>query len=849
MADSNMNKVSYSGWSYKDSEFCNPPAILWPGPFWMLNGPLKEQTIRHQLREMAAHGARSVCIFPIPPETAPDAYPTDFSPAYLSKGYFDIIRIMLDQAEQLGMNFWLYDEGGWPSGGACGQVYNTDPEKFCLKRLIYNEETKEVVVQKDNTSGNLGSEVQYINILNPDAVTTFIELTHERYKKHIGEYFGKTIHFTFTDEPGTAFCRPGQQLPWTDDMAEVFLDRKGYELKPFLADLVSKAPTDNESPQLTKARVDFYDVLSKLIVERYLQPIRAWCSKNGLLSSGHFRGDSAPEGNASQNYGHILRAMRGLDIPGVDAIWRQSFPMSEIGPDGQKPVLREGINPHFPKYASSVARQAGQPLVMSELYGVYGHGLTPAQMKFITDQHFVYGVSQVVAGVYPYNNTDHRVAAFPPHLCPDNSLWPYLDIYNRYTARLSYLLTRGQAICHTAVYYDIRSIWAGASTQDRAIELHHAIAEALLDAQCDFDYVDDDAITAAEIQEDSLVVGSMQYSTLIVPATQWLEPTAAKVIDRFINAGGRVICVDGSAGFEGGNVSHLAPEKLTSCSAQEIVECVRPVVKIDPPVKNIRVCKRKTDLGALYFITNEDDCEHTLSIALPEKGPVSIADIDNAAWYALDSNQIGDDTFIKLKLWPWGSAVICCGQPAEKNLCEIPLDTETVCFEKGWRVRPSRAYQITDRVEIQQFSNNLSEPIKLGDWSKVLGQWFSGDAEYSMDFEIDATQTSRPCWLDLGTVRYACEVFVNDVSVGRRIWKPFLFGLAGKLRTGKNQLRIVVTNTMANASLNPKTRHLWDSLKGQTWPKDVLFSEETRLFDAESLPSGLFGPIRLILGG
>ena len=844
-----MIELSDSGWTYKDSEFSNPPAILWPGPFWMLNGPLDEQTIRHQLAEMAAHGAKSVCIFPIPPETAPDTYPTDFSPPYLSEAYFDMIQIMVDQAQQLGMNFWLYDEGGWPSGGACGQVYNAGPDNFCIKTLIYDEATKEIVVHQDKSSGNLGSEAKYIDILNPDAVKTFIELTHEGYKKHIGEYFGKTVHFTFTDEPGTAFCRPGQQLPWTDDMAEVFLARKGYELTPFLADLVSNAPVDNESTQLTRARVDFYDVLSQLVVERYLQPIREWCSKNGLLSSGHFRGDSAPCGNANQNYGHILRALRGLDFPGVDAIWRQSFPMSEIGPEGQRPALREDINPHFPKYASSVARQAGQPLVMSELYNVYGQGLTPAQMKFITDQHVVYGVSLVVAGVHPYDDTDHRVAAFPPHLCPDNTLWPYIDVYHRYTARLAYLLTRGQAICRTAVYYDIRSIWAGASTQDRATELHHAIADTLLDAQCDFDYVDDDAIAAAEIQEAALVVGAMRYRTLILPATQWLEPTAAQVVDRFIDAGGRVICVGGNAACDGGNVSPLAPEKLTICSASELTKWARPVVKIDPPVKNVRVCKRRTDLGVLYFITNEDDCEHTLSITLPEKGPVSIADIDNAAWFALDTKEAGDGTVVELRLWPWGSAVLCCGKAAEKKLSEIPADAETLCFEQGWQVRPLREYRITDRVQIKQSSDKPPKPIELGDWRDTLGAWFSGDAEYVLDFEIDAAQAGRPCWLDLGTVRYACEAFVNGASAGKRLWKPFLFDLAGKLRPGKNQLRIVVTNTMANTSLDPETLRLWDDLRGQTWPKDVLFSEHTRQFDAESLPSGLFGPVRLIVDG
>ena len=37
--------------------------------------------------------------------------------------------------------------------------------------------------------------------LNPEAVRTFIGLTHERYRKRLGHQFGKTVKGFFTDEP------------------------------------------------------------------------------------------------------------------------------------------------------------------------------------------------------------------------------------------------------------------------------------------------------------------------------------------------------------------------------------------------------------------------------------------------------------------------------------------------------------------------------------------------------------------------------------------------------------------------------------------------------------------------
>ena len=174
-------------------------------------------------------------------------------------------------------------------------------------------------------------------------------------------------------------------------------------------------------------------------------------------------------GNAVYGYGHILRGLRGLDLPGTDVIWRQLFPGGRSHP--------------FAKYASSVARQKGQPFVVTESFCVYGDGLTPAQMRWVTDHQYVRGTSLTIAGCYPLLTHDHLMPGERPHFCPTNPLWRYLDIFHAYTARLGYLLTRGQAACTTAVYHDVRSIWAGGSDQDRAIRLHEGLAEALLRGQ------------------------------------------------------------------------------------------------------------------------------------------------------------------------------------------------------------------------------------------------------------------------------------------------------------------------------------------------------------------------------
>ena len=37
---------------------------------------------------------------------------------------------------QARYEFYLYDEGGWPSGSACGLVWEANPEKYCLSYIV-----------------------------------------------------------------------------------------------------------------------------------------------------------------------------------------------------------------------------------------------------------------------------------------------------------------------------------------------------------------------------------------------------------------------------------------------------------------------------------------------------------------------------------------------------------------------------------------------------------------------------------------------------------------------------------------------------------------------------------------
>ena len=71
------------------------------------------------------------------------------SPAYLSEEFHTIMEKVFDAACKMGLHWYLYDEGGWPSGSACGQVWASNPEKFSRSYAELDENGKVRIVKTE----------------------------------------------------------------------------------------------------------------------------------------------------------------------------------------------------------------------------------------------------------------------------------------------------------------------------------------------------------------------------------------------------------------------------------------------------------------------------------------------------------------------------------------------------------------------------------------------------------------------------------------------------------------------------------------------------------------------------
>lgn len=770
-------------------EFANPPAVYRPGYFWCINDRMDPTELIGQLRDMAAHGALSVCLHPFPKEFRPTTMPSTMEPPYLSPAYFGVIREIVAACERLGMNYWLYDEGGWPSGGACGQVMALDPERYARTVIVDKGHGPEVSRDPYQPAG----PAPYPNILTPGVTEHFIRLTHEAHRQWVGAHLGKTIRFAFMDEPSMPATQPGSRLTWTADFGEVFRRCKGYALEPHLADLLTYPPA---SRAIQQVRVDFHDVCSQLFLERFMLPIRTWCRKNRILSSGHLNGEDEPRGNADYGFGHILRALRALDLPGVDVIWRQLFP---------------GVRSHaFPKYASSAAHQTGRRLALAEVFAVYGNGLQPREMKWLIDYLLVRGITTFVLSNITQTKRDHQMAGCRPHLGPVDPLWKYSDLLHEYIARLGYMLSRGRPVVTTALYHDIRAIWAGGDDREDAIRHHNALSEQLLRSQCEFDFIDDDQLAAAAVENGALRIGRMRYDTLVMPPSTWITDQAAAAVERFRTAGGKVV----------------GPETLAS---------IEPLVKLTPASADIRVCKRLIGNQALYFFTNEANRPMSVEIRLSETANVVLCEPHDGKLYAVPSQ----GGAFRWEFEPYGSALFLVGGRADGPLPPPVCGREMVLAE-GWTLRPlvchrpgRHEYEVTP-VQAE------SRPAAPGDWRTDLGDDFSGDAVYALEF---TSPVDGPAVLDLGEVLYACSVTLNGKAAGRQFFGPFRFAVT--VRQGVNRLAVTVSNTLANAIAPDAVERYWAT----SCPPVSPYESRQRVSERDSLASGMLGPVRLILPG
>ncbi len=489
--------------SFNISSFQAPDASCAPVYIWVWNDVCTKEIIDTQLHEMQNLGIRAFYILPEPKNFRPDSMPTNLMPDYLSDEFFALCEYAIKQGKARGMICWIYDEGGWPSGSACGKVTQDYPE-FAVENS------------------------RYPDLLNKKATEYFIEITHEKYASAIGEDFKNYVSAVFTDEPKASFAACNKELQ------NRYEEMYGESIEPYIPVIEGEVAPAEETVQILRR---WYDLCSHAFCENFLLPCKKWANEKGIAFTGHLDVDHSPDGcvTGGCNF-NLMRALRCFDIPGVDFIWRQVYPENRV-------AYKDDFNAYngfFPRYASSAAAQNGTRFALSEIFGVAGAGVSFDIMRYTVGYGAVRGINIFNPFNFPLGRSGQLLAQELPVFTEKQPFCRYLGHFNRYTERLSYISALGERVYDTALYYPV-SDFQGRMNAEKLAKEFDTLGRMLENMLVDFDIADDFVLQNAEITDDGYMrIGRAKYKHIIIPQGAHLPENTQIALDDFVKRGGCV---------------------------------------------------------------------------------------------------------------------------------------------------------------------------------------------------------------------------------------------------------------------------------------------------------------------
>ncbi len=800
--------------------FVFPEVSCSPVYVWVWNDICTKDIIDTQLEEMQNLGIRAFYILPEPTDFRPDSMPTNLFPDYLSTEYFELCAYAIRKGKSLGMNCWIYDEGGWPSGSACGKVMKDHPEyarqvlkvyeKSFLSGDVYNKSSPDILAaflnnKKIIEEGYIFPEdavvteyvaekeiSDYPDLLNKEATEFFIEITHKKYAEVLKNELSETVTAVFTDEPKAPL------RAFNKELAEKYETLYGESIIPYLPLIAKRTAVTEENVHILHR---WYDLCSRMFCDNFLLPCKKWANENGISFTGHMDKDHNPHGcmDGGGNF-NLMRALRCFDIPGIDVIWRQLYPENKTTDKNDI----NGYNGFFPRYASSAAAQNGTKLAMSEIFGVAGPGLDYDIMRYTVGYQAVRGINIFNPFNFPLGRKGQLLAQELPIFTENQPYYKHLNQFNHYTERLSYISSLGERVCETALYYPVCDFQGGLKAEILSEEFD-TLGRSLEDMIVDFDIVDDDVIQSAEITDKGCMhIGRAKYKHIIIPKNAYIPENTQKALNHFIECGGKV--------------SHEL-SNLTS------------VIQVEG--SGLRAMHRKTENSEIFCLFRETGENGDYQIHLPSsKG--YLLDLENGKLQKLQT----ENGVLKISL--------AIGETAVVLLTDEVLNAENKKeFKTETKIQNNFLFQKeTELVCNENGFENISHsekavPVKLGDWSYLVSSAYSGSGVYETTFTLPEEEVGKEGEINLGDVRFTADVYLNDQHLGTSLMPPYSFKIPCGVLKKDNKLKIVVTNTSANWYVHTDYFDKW-----KTEELSPYFDGEKK-FAKDSVSGGLYGPVEL----
>ena len=660
-----------------------------------------------------------------------------------------------------------------------------------------------------------------------------------------GPLAGKALKYLHTDSWEVEVAN------WTPTLREQFLQRRGYDLLPWLPVIAGKIVNSrNESDRFLH---DFRRTMGDLAIDNHYRLFRDGAHAHGLLIHPESGGPHAVPIDAQQCLGFN-------DAP-MSEFWAWSW-RHRMGDE----------NRFFVKQPASAAHTNGRKLVLAEGFTTIGPHWQETlwdNLKPAFDKACCEGLNLLVWHAFVCSPREQGLPGQQyfagTHLNPNVTWWAYSEPFFAYINRCQALLQRGTPVADVLYYY-------GDHVPNFA--QHKRTDPAKVQPGYDYDVISEEAVLARASVRDGRIVlpDGASYRVLVLPARDVISLPVLRKVAEWTAAGATVVGPVQPTQASGlkdaaeadAEVRSLAGELWASdkvVSGQGAREVLRekglgPDVDFDVPAElwgSFDFIHRRDGEAEIYFLANRSTnavaarCSFRVAGKVPELwDPVSGARRAAAVYGERDGRVSLPLDFAPCGSWfvvfrNKGSAVgevhgSSVGKGEEKTLLTVDGSWD-VAFDPKW-LGPEVGGQ---RSEVSSFAFKT-----LQDWTQRPEpgiKYYSGTAVYRKTINIPSPDFRSPTslLLDLGQVRELAEVRVNGQPCGVVWAPPFRADITKAAKAGANELEIRVINFWFNRVFGDQSLPSAQRLTRTNIKK--LQNPGTPL-----MPSGLLGPVSVVSG-
>lgn len=634
--------------------------------------------------------------------------------------------------------------------------------------------------------------------LSREHIEAYIKNYTEPLKELLGPMYGKVLSGMMFDS-----WEAGMQN-WTDNMLAGFLQRRGYDLKPYLPCLAGRIVGSSEISD--RVLWDFRRTLADMYAENHYAVLTEYLNKQGIKTYGEASGVSL------EILEDALLCKKYVDYPMGEFWFRALHPELMYYQDVRG--------------AASASHVYGKKITAAESFTGGGYE-SPRTLKSIGDYWLAQGVNRFVFHTSAHQPLDTKPGntMVGTHINRNITWAEQAGSFMTYLSRCSWMLQQGKFVADIAYLLDESApstmpIWGTG--------LNPAPPEGY-----DYDYINVDVlINRMTVKDGRLVLpDGLSYAVLVLPQTRSMSLPVLNKIHQLVGEGATVIgpkpeCTPGLTGYPGS-------EKLLKNTAGEIwadldgisrtrrafgkgmiawgapVEAILKLKGIEPDLRydkpagsEIYWIHRQSEDADIYFIANASEETVTTRIdARVQERKAGLWDPVTGRIRSAEVISASGRSAVAVTLEKRQSLFLVFRNVTDVTNPGIAgSEARQIAINGPWKVSfppDLGAPEIITMDTLKSLTLNSDEGVRF----------FSGTATYTAGFEVDKKTfaSSGRYIIDIGRAGDIAEVFVNGKQAGILWTNPYELDITGLVARGKNTLEVKVTNQWTNRIAGDRT--------------------------------------------